>query len=204
MRRILILIISILLVNLAFNQSITNVISKLEGQKIAVTYNLQSDNPVGISLFISEDGGKTFTGPLKHISGDIGLTQSGTNKKIIWDVLKERKILHGNNIVFRVKAQINIRKSSLEVPNVFTPDNDDINYYFQVKAVSLRTFEGYIYNRWGELVYEWSNWQDLEAGWDGTLDRGTKATPDQYLYTIKAEGLDGQSYFVKGIINLLE
>ncbi len=98
-------VLSILLVNIAFTQSITNVSPKLEGQIIAVTYNLQSDNPVDISLFISEDGGKTFTGPLKHVSGDIGLIQSGTNKKILWDVLKERKILHGNNIVFRVKAE---------------------------------------------------------------------------------------------------
>jgi formylglycine-generating enzyme required for sulfatase activity len=105
MKKATILIISILLVNLAFTQSITNISPKLEGQKIAVTYNLQSDGAANISLFISEDGGKTFTGPLKQVSGDIGLMQPGTNKKIIWDVLKERKILHGNNIVFRVKAE---------------------------------------------------------------------------------------------------
>ena len=105
MKKTLILIISILLVNQLFSQSITNVSPKLEGHKIAVTYNLQSDAAADISLFISEDGGKTFTGPLKQVSGDIGTIQPGTNKKITWDVLKERKILHGNNIVFRVKAE---------------------------------------------------------------------------------------------------
>ncbi len=105
MKKATILIISILLVNLAFTQSITNVIPKLEGQKISVTYNLQYDGLADINLFISGDGGKTFTGPLKQVSGDIGIIESGTNKKIIWDVFKERKISHSNNIEFRVKAE---------------------------------------------------------------------------------------------------
>jgi len=87
-----------------FSQSITNVRAESDGNKIVVIYNLQSDVIAKVSLYVSEDGGKNFTGPLKSVSGDIGFVESGADKKIVWDVLKEREILLGNSIVFRVKA----------------------------------------------------------------------------------------------------
>jgi uncharacterized protein (TIGR02145 family) len=87
------------------SQSITNVQSKQEGNTIAVTYDLQSDGVSIISLLVSEDGGKNYTGPLKSVSGDVGTgIKPGTTNKIVWDVTKERDILHGKNIVFRVEA----------------------------------------------------------------------------------------------------
>jgi uncharacterized protein (TIGR02145 family) len=86
-------------------QSITNVQSKQQGNTIAVTYDLQSNGESIISLLVSEDGGKNYTGPLKSVSGDVGTNvEPGANKKIVWDVTKERDILHGKNIVFRVEA----------------------------------------------------------------------------------------------------
>jgi uncharacterized protein (TIGR02145 family) len=86
-------------------QTITNVQSKREGNTIAVNYNLQYEDAGTISLFVSEDGGKNFTGPLKSVSGDVGSNiRLGSNKKIVWDVTKDKEILYGKNIVFRVKA----------------------------------------------------------------------------------------------------
>jgi gliding motility-associated-like protein len=94
-------------------------------------------------------------------------------------------------------------QSSLEIPNIFSPNADGVNDYFQVKATTLRTFSGTIVNRWGRTVYKWENWQDLDAGWDGTLDGGTKASPGVYYFIIKAEGLDGQPYEEHGALHLM-
>ncbi|MDD3741193.1 MAG: gliding motility-associated C-terminal domain-containing protein, partial [Bacteroidales bacterium] len=93
--------------------------------------------------------------------------------------------------------------SKLEIPNIFSPNADGVNDFFQVKAQTLRTFSGMIVNRWGRTVYTWENWQDYEAGWDGTLDGGTKASPGVYYYIIKAEGIDGTPYEFEGALHLM-
>lgn len=103
----IILIITLLLITSAhslFSQSITNVQAKAEGNTVVVSYHLQSSNSMAISLYVSEDGGRTFTGPLKNVRGDVGTVIQQGSKRIVWDVLNERDFVHSSNMVFRVKA----------------------------------------------------------------------------------------------------
>ncbi|MDD2636310.1 MAG: gliding motility-associated C-terminal domain-containing protein, partial [Bacteroidales bacterium] len=93
--------------------------------------------------------------------------------------------------------------SKLEVPNIFSPNGDGYNDFFQVKAQTLRTFSGMIVNRYGRTVYEWENWQDYEAGWDGNLKGGTKASSGVYYYVIKAVGMDDQEHDLQGALHLM-
>ncbi|MBO4875524.1 MAG: gliding motility-associated C-terminal domain-containing protein [Bacteroidales bacterium] len=95
------------------------------------------------------------------------------------------------------------KESSLEVPNIFSPNGDGINDYFQVKAESLDTFHGKILNRYGRVVYEWTDWENEDAGWDGRLNGSTKATPGVYYYIIDAVGLDGHPYNPEGALHLV-
>ncbi|MDY0141601.1 MAG: gliding motility-associated C-terminal domain-containing protein, partial [Bacteroidales bacterium] len=64
-------------------------------------------------------------------------------------------------------------------------------------------FNGIIVNRYGRTVYEWENWQDYEAGWDGNLSGGTKASPGVYYFIIKAVGLDDQEHDIQGPLHLM-
>jgi gliding motility-associated-like protein len=93
--------------------------------------------------------------------------------------------------------------SEIEVPNIFSPNGDGINDFFQVKAQTLRTFSGIIVNRWGRTVFEWENWQDYEAGWDGKLSGGTEASPGVYYFVINAVGMDDQEYEIQGPLHLM-
>ncbi|MDD4150372.1 MAG: gliding motility-associated C-terminal domain-containing protein [Bacteroidales bacterium] len=93
--------------------------------------------------------------------------------------------------------------SKIDVPNIFSPNSDGYNDFFQVKAQTLRTFNGLIINRYGRTVYEWDNWQDYEAGWDGKLSGGTKASPGVYYFIIKAIGLDNEEYEIRGPLHLM-
>jgi uncharacterized protein (TIGR02145 family) len=87
------------------DQSITNVQSKQEDNTIVVTYDLLCTGEAAISLYVSEDGGINFSGPLNGVSGDVGNgIRLGSNKKIVWDVTKDKDVFDGNNIIFRVKA----------------------------------------------------------------------------------------------------
>lgn len=86
---------------------------------------------------------------------------------------------------------IQVDSSLLEIPNIFTPNEDGANDYFQVKAVSLRSLQGQIYNRWGKLVYEWDDWKTAEAGWNGkNMGTGANSPSGTYFYVIKARGWD--------------
>ncbi|MBI4946554.1 MAG: formylglycine-generating enzyme family protein [Bacteroidetes bacterium] len=91
-----------------FSQSITNVKFRQEGSKIEITYNLQSEMAMEIEVFCSTDGGKTFGEALKSVSGDAGSgIQAGSNKKIIWDVLKDNDMLYSEQIAFKVTGSVN-------------------------------------------------------------------------------------------------
>lgn len=93
--------------------------------------------------------------------------------------------------------------SKLEIPNIFSPNGDGYNDFFQVKAQTLNTFSGHIVNRWGRTVFTWENWQDYEAGWDGKLNGGTDASPGIYYYIIKAVGTDEVEYDEQGALHLM-
>ncbi len=94
---------------------------------------------------------------------------------------------------------VKVSDSSLEVPNVFTPNGDGKNDEFRVAYKSIVEFEGYVYNRWGRRVF---HWDDPAIGWDGTIN-GKPASTGTYFYNIKAKGSDGKEYKLKGDINLI-
>ena len=98
------------------------------------------------------------------------------------------------------------KESSLEVPNIFSPNGDGINDYFQVAAQSLKegSFHGKILNRYGRVVFEWENCDDEDAGWDGKLNGSTLATPGVYYYIIEAVGLDDVEYNLQGALHLVK
>ena len=101
--------------------------------------------------------------------------------------------------------EISISVSMLQVPNVFTPNGDGTHDEFRVVYRSIKEFHCQIYNRWGHLVYEWT---DPAKGWDGTIN-GNPAAEGTYFYVIEATGDDYDEdgkrikYFMKGDINLL-
>jgi gliding motility-associated-like protein len=61
-------------------------------------------------------------------------------------------------------------------PTAFSPDNDNHNEYFRVFASGYQSnsFNLYLYDRWGELIY-YS--KDIEKGWNGKVDGGKKLCP---------------------------
>lgn len=94
---------------------------------------------------------------------------------------------------------VTVSESSIQVPNVFTPNGDGTNDEFRIAYKSILSFHCWVYNRWGRLVYEWT---DPTKGWDGNIN-GKEASPGAYFYIINAIGSDAKKYKLKGDINLL-
>ena len=80
----------------------------------------------------------------------------------------------------------------IELPNVFTPNNDNVNDFFKpIRVRYIRDVEIVIYNRWGAIVHE--NTEGI-VNWDGTLlSTGQFVSEGTYYYvaTAKAIRLNG-------------
>jgi gliding motility-associated-like protein len=86
------------------------------------------------------------------------------------------------------------------IPNVFTPNDDNVNDMFTVQAVGLETMDAEVFNRWGQKEYEWHT---TNGGWDGRTASGVPAPDGTYFYIIKAKGFDEKEYFQKGSFTLI-
>lgn len=91
----------------------------------------------------------------------------------------------------------------VELPNAFSPNNDDINDTFQPISkipITILTFK--VWNRWGQLVYD--NEKGID-GWDGKQG-STDAPSDVYVYFLQYQitgGNTGAHSPVKGDVTLL-
>jgi gliding motility-associated-like protein len=101
--------------------------------------------------------------------------------------------------------QITVNKErTIYIPNVFTPNNDDINdmFYIQGRGFGLvRQFK--IYDRWGREVFsaQKGNINDPSVGWDGRA--GTDFYNNAvFVYFAEIEYLDGVVEMYSGDITL--
>lgn len=89
------------------------------------------------------------------------------------------------------------------VPNTFTPDGDEHNNIFlpiMTAGFSPATYEFYIYNRWGETVFES---KDISVGWDGTYG-GSMVQNGLYTWVIRFKDDDNDEKFqFAGHVNLM-
>ena len=75
-------------------------------------------------------------------------------------------------------------EDTLFIPNIFTPNGDNINDYFFIKNASDWIINVQIFNRWGNLVYKADNYQN---NWDGKY-KGNPLSDGVYYYIINAKG----------------
>lgn len=99
----------------------------------------------------------------KHKYNDAGLY------RIIFYVNKDTTCQDSLTMLIDVKKY---SEDDIIVPNVFTPNNDGINDLFTIKGLNFncQEYKLYIYNRWGEIVYESEGEQ---ISWDGTWKNKT-------------------------------
>ncbi|MCE2682299.1 MAG: gliding motility-associated C-terminal domain-containing protein [Cryomorphaceae bacterium] len=87
-------------------------------------------------------------------------------------------------------------------PNTFTPDNDEHNqsWGIYIEGIDIFDFDLYIFNRWGEIIWES---HDPEALWDGTYG-GLPVQQGTYTWIVRARDVqnDDQHEF-NGFVNVL-
>lgn len=89
---------------------------------------------------------------------------------------------------------------SIAVPNVFTPNGDGMNDYFEVRQTGVKSINMLIFNRWGELIFKSD---DLSKTWDGN-NNGVQMPEGVYYYLIQVTDFSNKLYpEIKGDLSLI-
>ena len=72
------------------------------------------------------------------------------------------------------------------IPNIFSPNNDLVNDKFVIYGIN-DLFDIKIYNRWGNIVFDQSPY---ENDWNGESSNGKRLSEGQYFYILKNDQED--------------
>ncbi|WP_211234405.1 PKD domain-containing protein [Algoriphagus terrigena] len=85
------------------------------------------------------------------------------------------------------------------VPNAFTPGGQK-NQYFKPIHRGISAIDFYVFNTWGELIYNSTDLEDI--GWDGTLN-GKNVPNGNYVYKVKYQARSGDIHELSGVFVLI-
>lgn len=112
----------------------------------------------------------------------------------------------GCSDTLKVDAAVQVLKGGrLLIPNAFSPNlsgpgsTGGQNDMFMPLMQGVTEYQLFIFNRWGELLFET---RDPSEGWDGYY-KGKLCQQDVYVYKIQAKFADGETVTRIGDVNLL-
>ncbi len=97
-------------------------------------------------------------------------------------------------------------KNAVYVPNIFSPNGDNVNDVFQLypgpRVLKINSFK--VFDRWGEMVSSHGDYLagDIGKDWDGTLD-GKEMNPGVFVWFAEVELVDGSKKMLKGDVLLV-
>lgn len=99
-----------------------------------------------------------------------------------------------------------IKDREIYIPNAFSPNDDGVNDFFTVfGGPGIRQIKKFqIFSRWGELVYENSNFlpNQQSKGWNGIFN-GKKMNNNVFVYVAEVEYIDNEVIIYSGDLTLL-
>jgi gliding motility-associated-like protein len=98
---------------------------------------------------------------------------------------------------------ITINDCEIVVPTAFTPNGDNVNDFWEIVDLDqvYPTSIVYVYNRWGNLVYESNKGSYTSKPWDGTYN-GDKLPVASYYYMIDLNESDDE--LLKGTVTIIQ
>ena len=181
------------------------------GVEIIATEDFTAEAPLHVRLESNPSGLSTTSQIEWHIKNtstgnsitrydqdiEVDLTEAGVTEVRL-------QVRDDDVIIESATLKITISESHLEMPNAFSPNGDGINDKYQAKSnsKSIVEFHAYIFNRYGQKLYEWTDWQNRDGGWDGT-SHGHPVKDGVYYVYVKARGADGIEYNIRRDVNLL-
>lgn len=120
------------------------------------------------------------------------------NAKIYCQIQNEDGCIATDSIFIRVF------ENDVFVPNVFSPNGDQINDFFTVYGNAKEVVQMEIFDRWGNRVFSKSHFEAnrAEQGWNGYYD-GQKCMPGVYVYRLIVSFERGENQLLHGDMTLM-
>ncbi len=164
---------------------------------LTVNFNNSSDVGTSATWVYGNGSTQTFTNSLTAPAPNGSTTYGAPGIYTVTLIAQKGTCVSTYSAIVRVD-----QPSDLEIPNVFTPNDDGVNDYFILHTTNLTEIECTIFDRWGAKMYEVKT-DKGNIQWDGKTMGGKDAPTGTYYYIIKAKGLDEKEYKEKGFITLL-
>ncbi len=102
------------------------------------------------------------------------------------------------------KIIVNQQPHKIYAPNIFSPNGDGLNDYWQLFGKNFKIVSIRIYDRWGELIWQRENFpsNDPNNGWDGTFS-GKAVNPGVYVWVADLLLTDGRKVVEKGDVTVV-
>jgi gliding motility-associated-like protein len=95
---------------------------------------------------------------------------------------------------------VSIESTRLEIPNAFSPGSSPgVNDELKVSFSSVLSFRASVFNRWGNLLYRWT---DPTKGWNGMVE-GKYVPTGAYLVVVEYSDSDGKKRSKSQMVNIL-
>ncbi|MEO8761110.1 MAG: gliding motility-associated C-terminal domain-containing protein [Bacteroidia bacterium] len=171
-------------------------------------FTIKDTNLAKASFYLTPDSG---CAPLTISTINSSNYQGNVTNNYVWYVNNDSSLTQNLNYVFTdtgkytitLLAYENIRSCSatttktisvnycppdsfnIVIPNVFSPNGDDINEVWQIITYNLgytiNNYQCTIYDRWGIKVFETNS---INQAWDGKTTSGLSCSDDTYFYVI--------------------
>ena len=129
-------------------QKVTNITFRQEQSTIIVSYDLETKTPCKVSLYVSNNGGIKWQGPLTKVIGNVGNKIVSGSHNITWNVLEEFEEFKGDNIKFQIRALGNNNATVMIGNQEWTTKNLNVSKYRNGDIIP----EVRNQNRWEELT----------------------------------------------------
>ncbi len=101
-----------------------------------------------------------------------------------------------------VETQPQFPDSQIKIPNIFTPNNDGINDYFEpLSLIGISDLQLEVVNRWGNAVY--SEHSNNHFKWDGHTNTNEPCSDGVYFYKVIYSDYCNKQEIVMGFIQLI-
>jgi gliding motility-associated-like protein len=100
-----------------------------------------------------------------------------------------------DSIVKAIEIQTDL---AIYVPNVFSPNGDELNDVFLPITRGVKFYDLSIYDRWGARIFSTT---DQLTGWDGSY-QGEQSKNDVYTWKIKLSANNGEMKTMTGFVVL--
>jgi len=93
---------------------------------------------------------------------------------------------------------IDIGADHVNLYNSFSPNGDGLNDIFEIDYIDqFPKNHVYVYNRWGQLLWDKQGYNNASVVWDGKDNKGTQLGAGTYFYIIEIDGKKTEKHWVE-------